>query len=269
MRIWPCKSGASIREFDRLQRILFHYIIQKSHFARTHAMAHKHKVKRGSESGNRPFTILAGLVQKLGIEQSARAQEPAKDPEARQAAQEAEAALESDEQIFDRAMEGVARINWRHDPAPTSLPAPDVAGASVSEEARFLQEMLNGSCVSPILDHPEYIEGWVGVAGRRYLPNLRSGAYSIQGSIDLHGLGRDEARQAVEAFILRMARERSCCVKIVHGRGINSSSDKAVLKEYLQHWLTTRRMSRHVVAYASAPHTDGGVGAIYVLLRRR
>ena len=77
-----------------------------------------------------------------------------------------------------------------------------------------------------------------------------------------------EAREAVEDFIVRMSRARSCCVKIVHGRGINSPTDKAVLKEQLQRWLATRRMSRHVVAYASAPYADGGVGAIYVLLRR-
>ncbi len=117
-----------------------------------------------------------------------------------------------------------------------------------------------------VLDHPEYIEGWIGVAGKRFLPNLRNGLYSIQGQIDLHGLGKAEARRNVEEFVERMSRYRSCCVKIIHGRGINSPSDRAVLKESLQRWLSTRRMSRHVVAYASAPLKDGGVGAVYVLL---
>ena len=130
-----------------------------------------------------------------------------------------------------------------------------------------MQAAVEGDQAPSLLDHPEYIEGWVGVAGRRFLPNLRSGMYSIQGQIDLHGLGREEAKAAAEEFIERMSRFRSCCVKIVHGRGINSPNDRAVLKESLQRWLSTRRFSRHVVAYASAPLRDGGVGAIYVLLR--
>ena len=58
-------------------------------------------------------------------------------------------------------------------------------------------------------------------------------------------------------------------MKIIHGRGINSPADSATLKESLQRLLSTRRMSRYVVAYASAPSRDGGVGAVYVLLSRQ
>lgn len=119
-----------------------------------------------------------------------------------------------------------------------------------------------------IPNHPEYIEGWVGTTGKRFLPNLRNGIYSIQGQIDLHGYSRVEAEIAVEDFIRRMSRFRSCCVKIIHGRGINSPTDRATLKRSLQRLLVTRRMSRYVVAYASAPLRDGGVGAVYVLLMR-
>jgi DNA-nicking Smr family endonuclease len=42
-----------------------------------------------------------------------------------------------------------------------------------------------------------------------------------------------------------------------------------VLKELLQKWLNSRRISRHVIAYTSACSSDGGGGAVYVLLRRR
>lgn len=132
-----------------------------------------------------------------------------------------------------------------------------------------MQAAMDESVPISVIHHPEYIEGWIGVAGRRFLPNLRNGLYSIQGQIDLHGLARDEARTAVEEFIAHMARYRSCCVKIIHGRGINSPNDRAILKENLQRWLRNRRMSHHVVAYASAPVADGGVGAVYVLLQNQ
>ncbi len=175
----------------------------------------------------------------------------------------------NDEEIFSAAMNGVERACWRHDPSPLSKPAPEHGTDPAEEERRLMQEAVDGDWPLSILDHPEYIEGWIGVAGKRYLPNLRNGLYSIQGQIDLHGLNRAEAQTAVEGFITRMSRLRPCCIKIIHGRGINSPTDRATLKEALQRLLSTRRMSHHVVAYASAPLKDGGVGAVYVLLHRR
>lgn len=231
-------------------------------------MAERPKNKSAVEPGNRPFSWLAGLVQEAGIELQAPEKPYKGSPAVVPMYPEAEPKPESDDQLFGQAMEGISRINWRHDPAPASIPSPTIPRDAEPEEVRILQEALEGNFSPPILDHPEYIEGWVGIAGRRFLPSLRSGTYSIQGFIDLHGMSCVEAREVVEEFIVRMSRARSCCVKIVHGRGINSPGDKAVLKEQLQRWLATRRMSRHVVAYASAPYTDGGVGAIYVLLRR-
>jgi DNA-nicking Smr family endonuclease len=121
----------------------------------------------------------------------------------------------------------------------------------------------------PISDHPEYIEGWIGIAGKKFLPQLRNDRYSIQGQLDLHGFNRIEAQIAVEDYIISMSRFQSCCIKIIHGRGMNSPANKAILKEDLQRLLKTRKMARYVIAYASAPSCDGGVGAVYILLRRQ
>jgi DNA-nicking Smr family endonuclease len=174
-----------------------------------------------------------------------------------------------DDELFWGAMDGVHRASWRHNLHSSPKPAPALAGDPDAEGRRLMQAAVAGDAPMPILDHPEYIEGWVGVAGRRFLHKLRNGLYSIQGQIDLHGLSRADAQIAVEDCIIRMSRFHSCCVKIIHGRGINSPTDRATLKESLQRLLSTRRMSRYVVAYASAPPRDGGVGAVYVLLRRQ
>jgi DNA-nicking Smr family endonuclease len=174
--------------------------------------------------------------------------------------------------LFDEAMRGVVPRRWGARPpaaaATETEPRSSTPPPDESEDRRLFEAAIDGEPGPVPLDHPEYIEGWVGVAGRLLLPNLRSGLYSIQGQLDLHGMGRDEARDAVTDFIFRMARFRSCCVKIIHGRGINSPGEAPVLKEHLQRWLSTRRFASHVVAYASAPARDGGVGAVYVLLRR-
>ncbi len=224
------------------------------------------KNRKNTPDADNPFAHLSSLVRQAGI--SLHPEEKPQTPPPKSEIPESRQQAEDPDQVFAEAMEGVARIHWRQDPAPSGMTPPQTACADPEAlDERLFHEAIAADLIPPILDHPEYIEGWVGVAGQRFLRNLRAGDYSIQGSIDLHGYSRFEAREVVEAFIIRMSRERSCCVKIVHGRGINSPSDRAILKEHLQRWLATRRMSRHVVAYASAPYTDGGVGAIYVLLR--
>jgi DNA-nicking Smr family endonuclease len=41
-----------------------------------------------------------------------------------------------------------------------------------------------------------------------------------------------------------------------------------VLKEQVRIWLSHGRLSRLILAFATAPLTNGGAGAVYVLLRR-
>jgi DNA-nicking Smr family endonuclease len=176
----------------------------------------------------------------------------------------------TDEDLFLQSMGAVQRAAWRHSPHHASKPVPvPVADDPDIEAKRLMQAALEGEYPMEILDHPEYIEGWIGVAGKRFLPKLRNGFYSIQGQLDLHGLSREEAQKEVEEYIVRMSRLHSCCIKIIHGRGINSPTDRATLKEALQQLLSTRKMSHNVVAYASAQFNDGGVGAVYVLLSRQ
>jgi DNA-nicking Smr family endonuclease len=217
-----------------------------------------------------PMNQLGELVHRAGIQLKSQ-QEPVPQPAPIARMPEpvpSETPSElTDEEIFSEAMNGINRVSWRHDPHPSSRPARPPAPDSEIEDLRLMQEAIDAESPITIPDHPEYIEGWVGVEGKRFLPNLRNGIYSIQGQIDLHGLSRAEAQTAVEDYIVRMSRFRSCCVKIIHGRGINSPADRATLKESLQRLLSTRRMSRYVVAYSSAPSRDGGVGAVYVLLK--
>ncbi len=225
--------------------------------------------KTQSPPPDTPFRHLPELLRESGLHLGVTPPEPPPAaPRVEQAREEPrEGPAESDEELFGRAMDGVRRAEWRHEPLASAPPVPPEPADPEIEHRRMMEDAINGIPANPVTDHPEYIEGWVGVAGKRFLPNLRNGLYSIQGQIDLHGLSREQARITVEEYITQMSRFRSCCVKIIHGRGINSPSDRAILKDSLQRWLSTRRMSRHVVAYASAQFADGGVGALYVLLQ--
>ncbi|HYK88651.1 MAG TPA: Smr/MutS family protein, partial [Acidobacteriota bacterium] len=206
----------------------------------------KSRTSQGHTSASQgPFSKLDKLLKDAGIHVAAPQTDLAPKPAPpTQPLKQQE--VVSDEELFAQAMEDVRRASWRHNPPeapPLQVPIPSHDAAS--EERRLMEAAVDGNPALTVLDHPEYIEGWIGVAGKRFLPNLRNGLYSIQGQIDLHGSTQEEARRKVEEFIDQMSRFRSCCVKIIHGRGINSPNDRAVLKESLQRWLSTRRMSRH------------------------
>ena len=219
----------------------------------------------------RSFRQLPKLIDECGLHLKAEEVPVSHPPFRRDFASDPEEVVESatDEELFMDAMQDVARVSWRNAPHSSPPPMPMATADSEADERGLMQSAMSDDTPLPVLDHPEYIEGWIGLVGRKFLPRLRNGLYSIQGQIDLHGFNRVQARAAVENYIVRMSRFQSCCIKIIHGRGINSPTDKATLKEDLQRLLKTRRMSRCVVAFASAPQCDGGVGAVYVLLRRR
>ena len=210
---------------------------------------------------------LEEVVHKAGIRLKSSEEKALPSRPVRQEPKPATHAKPDEETSFMDAMEGVERMSWNRKESALPIPMPPAGEDPETQQARLMREAMDENVPIPIPEHPEYIEGWIGVSGKRYLPNLRNGLYSIQGQIDLHGLNRAEAQAEVESFIVHMSRLRPCCVKIIHGRGINSPSDSAILKDNLPKLLATRKMSRYVVAYASSSQCDGGVGSMYVLIK--
>ncbi|MFY9509751.1 MAG: Smr/MutS family protein, partial [Rubrivivax sp.] len=86
---------------------------------------------------------------------------------------------------------------------------------------------------------------------------------AIQGQIDLHGLRRDEAREALAGFVREAARRGQRCLRVVHGKGHGSPGRQPVLKAKVQRWLA---QSADVVAFTQAAGPQGGAGALIVLL---
>jgi DNA-nicking Smr family endonuclease len=131
-----------------------------------------------------------------------------------------------------------------------------------------LSDLVTGGGTFDISDSDEYIEGLATGLDRRLLTRLRHGDYAVQGHTDLHGLNREDARLQVEQFLFESRLRGHRCVLIIHGRGLNSKDQIPVLKEAVRVWLTRGRISRNVLCFATARPTDGGTGAVYVLLRR-
>jgi DNA-nicking Smr family endonuclease len=155
--------------------------------------------------------------------------------------------------------------------APTRAPRPARPPADVRSEAEALAELcdlVEGRSGFDIADSDEYIEGAASGLDRRIVHRLRKGEYAVQAHLDLHGLTKAEAKEAVSAFLTAERAAGHRCVLIIHGRGLRSKDQIPVLKERLTVWLSSGRLSRAVLAFATARPSDGGAGAVYVLLRR-
>ena len=96
------------------------------------------------------------------------------------------------------------------------------------------------------------------------LKKLRRGHWVIQRELDLHGHTSVEARESLVAFLHACLRHGARCVRIVHGKGLRSKNRAPVLKSKVANWLMQRD---EVLAFCQARQSDGGGGAVMVLLK--
>ncbi|SEP72753.1 DNA-nicking endonuclease, Smr domain [Ectothiorhodospira magna] len=99
---------------------------------------------------------------------------------------------------------------------------------------------------------------------RQVFKKLRRGYYRISAELDLHGMTARQAHEALGLFLAEARTQRLRCVRIIHGKGLRSSNRGPVLKSRVVHWLQQRS---DILAFCSARPTDGGTGAVVVLLR--
>lgn len=94
---------------------------------------------------------------------------------------------------------------------------------------------------------------------------LRRGNFTIEATLDLHGMNIQQAQQAMTHFFAQAIAHHSRCVLIIHGKGSRTETQKPILKNKINQWL---RKLPNVLAFSSAKQQQGGVGAVYVLLKR-
>lgn len=94
--------------------------------------------------------------------------------------------------------------------------------------------------------------------------NIRLGKYPIEASIDLHRRTVKEARDDVFYFIQNCKKKDKRLLLITHGKG-ERSTPQAVIKSHVNHWL---QEVTDVIAFHSAQPRHGGLGSVYVLLKK-
>ncbi len=168
---------------------------------------------------------------------------------------------------FRREMADVTPIaaHRRHSlKRPAAAPVPH---QSRRDERAALAESLDGPLsVDDALESGEELSFLREGVSRQMLRRLRRGHWTVQDQIDLHGMNRDAAAEAVGGFLRQAASRGLRCVRIVHGKGRGSRNREPVLKAKLARWLPRRD---EVLAFCQAPAAHGGGGAALVLLRAR
>lgn len=99
----------------------------------------------------------------------------------------------------------------------------------------------------------------------RLLRQLKRGDLRPEARLDLHGQTVAEAGAQLSHFLDDAQNNGLRCVCVVHGKGHRSAEGRPVLKTQINQWL---RDTPAVLAFCSAQPKDGGMGAVYVLLRR-
>jgi DNA-nicking Smr family endonuclease len=175
----------------------------------------------------------------------------------------------SDEEIFHNAMKEVKEIKEFRD-IPVSQKNTVFTGryrdASSDKEAlAALVEVVEGRRPVNLSDTQEYVE-WINRDYREdVLKKLHRGQYAVQDCLDLHGIVVEEGKEEVERFFRESLKKGHRCIKIIHGRGLRSVKGP-VMKQALVSWLL-RRHRKNIAAFVTARQCDGGLGALYVLLK--
>lgn len=170
---------------------------------------------------------------------------------------------EEDRALFRSTVGSVNRLT--HDKVLLTKNRPKaIPRQTLLDNAQVLQDML-----SDHWEHSDMLTGeelWFARGGLQHkvLRQLRRGQFSVGAELDLHGMTVPEARHALAVFLGSSTRQRSRCVRIIHGKGLGSLKEP-ILKPKVVGWLQQRQ---EVLAFCSAPPTDGGTGALYVLLRK-
>jgi DNA-nicking Smr family endonuclease len=210
-------------------------------------------------------SVKARSLQDLGDIRAALARAEREAAEAKRRADEERARLDRERRQFELAIGGGVRKLVAPARADVKRAPPDaVPRQKELDEARALAEAMSDE-----VDVESLLLTDDGLGFRRpgvsldVLTQLRKGKWAIQDQLDLHGLRRDEAREAVGAFI-RSADQRGLrCLRVIHGKGHGSPGREPVLKSKVHKWLAQRQ---EVIAFAQAAGPQGGAGAVIVLL---
>lgn len=178
-----------------------------------------------------------------------------------------------DEELFRQQMGDVKPLKTVQRVALKKQPESPLAQAA-ARAAAMAERTLDSNPLG--VDYVELLDPYYPLEFKRagvqtgVFRRLKQGKYAQEARLDLHRMTVERARQEVFEFIRQSCLYGLRTVMIVHGKGQHtvpgqSEKNQALLKSYVHKWLPELE---DVQAYCSAQPRDGGVGAVYVMLRK-
>lgn len=167
---------------------------------------------------------------------------------------------EADRSVFRQAMAGVRPLKSPKTVAPHT-PKTILVRRPLQTTPKIVDSLADTLEYSITAETPLFFAK-SGVQ-QRTLRTLRQGRIAISAELDLHGKTITLARQSLIHFLNRCHKQQLRCVRIIHGKGKDSMP---ILKNQLNGWL---QQIPSVLAFCSAIPKDGGMGAVYVLLKKQ
>ena len=172
---------------------------------------------------------------------------------------------ERERRLFELAVGPVRPIVQPGRIEPHRTPVNPVPVQRQRDEAAVMREAISDEFdIETLLHTDELLSYRRPGLGPEIVRKLRSGSWSIQRQIDLHGLRTDEAREALGRFVRESHQAGVRCVRVVHGKGLGSPGRTPVLKNRVLRWLVQKK---EVMVFVQARPAEGGAGALVVLLR--
>jgi len=118
----------------------------------------------------------------------------------------------------------------------------------------------------PVAD--DLAHGRTAGVDRRQAERLSRGKLTVEATLDLHGLTQAAARARLDVFIEAASDAGRRCVLVITGKGL-MKEDGGILRQQVPRWLNQSPNRGRVLAFDYAQPRHGGMGALYVLLKRR
>ena len=164
---------------------------------------------------------------------------------------------------FRRAVADAKPLASRRRAEPHRRRVSPVPKQRLRDERAVLAESLGPLSLDDAIDSGDELAYLSEGLGRDVLRKLRRGHWVVEDELDLHGMNRHMAAISVSEFLRHCTHRRLGCVRIIHGKGRGSHQREPVLKGLLRKWL----VRQEVLAFSQAPATQGGSGAVLVLLK--
>ena len=170
---------------------------------------------------------------------------------------------DNDSVLFHQAMRGVKPLIYDKEPVRCPHKKSKTKKFQSNQNINYENELSEYYEPAEVIDDELFFVR-SGIQ-RGILRKLKRRYSNIKIKLDLHGMTVTAARVAIVEFLHYCQHNNIKYACIIHGKGHDSHQKQGILKTKVNQWLRARQ---EVLAFCSAHHSDGGTGAVYILIKR-